>query len=128
MNWVCQFVRLKDDRSDGFVGAPVGVSKADSRFRLQVELGIRQPVEKENVASKLRIIGGLGQLDVALQKQTVGRNLVSNRSPNVALSFLKIRHDHQERRIAFSQRPGNWDRLMVEDSECLQKHPISARS
>jgi len=72
--------------------------------------------------SKLRIIGGLGQLDVALQKQTFGRNLVSNRSPNVALSFLKIRHDHQERRIVFYQRPGNWDGVMVEDAECLEKH------
>src|SRR5260370_12934248 len=112
MNWVCQFVRLKDDRSDGFVGAPVGVSKADSRFRLQVKLGIRQPVEKENVASKLRIIGGLGKLDVALQKQTLGRNLVSNRSSNIALSFLKIRHDHQEPTIFPHPPPCNSDKLL----------------
>src|SRR2546421_4200034 len=94
---------------------------------VQVELGICQAVEKENVASKVRIIGGLGQLDVALQKQTLGRNLVSNRSSNVALSFLKIRHDHQESRIVFYQRPGNWYRLMVEDAECLEKHTISIR-
>src|SRR5258708_27188683 len=110
LNWVRQFVRLKNNRSDRLVSATVGVSKADSRFRLRVKLGIRQPVEKENVASKLRIIGGLGQLDVALQKQTLRRNLVSNRSSNVALSLLKIRHDHQERRIVFYQRPGNLDR------------------
>src|SRR2546422_7546606 len=94
---------------------------------VQVELGICQAVEKEHVASKLRIIGGLGQLDVALQKQMLGRNLVSNRSPNVAFSFLKIRHDHQERRIVFYQRPGNWDGVMVEDAEGLEKHPISVR-